>query len=168
MKLNYVCLLFIVIVMTACSDGENSAADNNNNEPQSQPLNYENETEKNRRLGLRDQTIGEKGGYSQSDQKLINRGDVGANNKDIYTNEKSQEIVKYLMDRHGIKVAQVAITDEKIIVAVMFDDRTGTNDAIADVIEKEVRKFDASKQIVVYTDQSNWEQVKDLKARPNQ
>ncbi|ASN05115.1 YhcN/YlaJ family sporulation lipoprotein [Virgibacillus necropolis] len=162
MKFSYVGLLFIVLVTAGCTNGQNNEA-NNDEQIQTQPIHYETREEQNERLGIRNQTIGEKGGYPQSEQKEINRGDntVGENT-DIFTSEQSKVIADHLTDRRDIKAAQVAITDEKIVVAVMLSEYT--DDEIGEKIEKEVRTFDQNKTIVVYTDSIYWDRMNNLKS----
>ncbi|WP_404453222.1 YhcN/YlaJ family sporulation lipoprotein [Virgibacillus necropolis] len=165
MKLRYG-LLFVAIVATGCANDESNEA-KNDEQIQSQTINYETKNEQNDRLGLRDQTIGEKGGYEQSEQKQINRGDKQeGDNTDIFTNEQSKAISDHLRKQRDIKLAQVAVTDEKVVVAVMLDEHN--NHEISDDIEKEVRKFEPNKTIVVYTDDNHWDRMSNLKARHKQ
>lgn len=166
MKLSYVGLLFVVLVVTGCNNVDNNEA-TDDEKIQSQPLHYETKDEQNERLGLRDQTIGEKGGYPQSEQKELNRGDTTAgDNKDAFTNEQSKVIADHLSERLDIKLAQVALTNEKIIVAVMLNGHT--NHEISGDIKQEVRNFEPNKTIVVYTDDIYWDRMVNLKARLNQ
>lgn len=166
LKLRYSGLLFTVLLASGCANDENSEARNNDG-PKTQTINYETQGEQNARLGLRDQTIGEKGGYPQTDQDDLNRGDnTTSGNMDIFTNEQSKEIANHLMKHQDIKAAQVAVTDEKIVVGVMLNDHGNHN--ITTDIKKEVRKLEPNKTIVVYTDDNNWDRMSNLKARLKQ
>lgn len=166
LKLRYTGLIFVALLAGGCSnDNGQDEASKNNNQPQT--INYETQEEQNQRLDLRDQTIGEKGGYPQTDQDDLNRGDnQTGNNTDIFTNEQSKKIANRLMKRQDIKAAQVAITDDKIVVGVMLNDHSNHN--ITTGIKKDVRKFEPDKTIVVYTDDNNWDRMSNLKAKLKQ
>ncbi|PAV28927.1 hypothetical protein CIL05_13160 [Virgibacillus profundi] len=127
------------------------------------PINYETEQERKERLNIRDQTIGEKGGYPQSDQDGVNAGDNSGENSDAFTNEESMKISKQLKEKKEIVQAQVASTDDRIIVAVILSEQTDPD--IKQMIESEVSKTVSDKQIIVYTDEVHWDHMKNLDAR---
>lgn len=166
MRLRYAGLLFVVLMAGGCSnDDENKEASVDNDQPQA--INYETQGEQNERLGLRNQSIGEQGGYPQTEQNDLNRGDnPTGDNTDSFTNEQSKQIANHLMNRRDIRVAQVAVTDDKVVVAVILVDHN--DHEISTDIKKDVRKFEPDKTIVVYTDDNNWDRVNNLKARLKQ
>lgn len=167
LKLKYTGLLFAVLLASGCSNDNNNEASKNNNQPQTDTINYETESEQNERLGLREQSIGEQGGYPQTDQDNLNRGDnTTGNNTDVFTNEQSKKIADLLMKRQDIKAAQVAVTDEKIVIGVMLNDHSDHD--ITKGIKEDVRKYEPNKTIVVYTDDINWDRKNNLRARLNQ
>lgn len=164
-KLTYTALLLAVLVVGGCSTEENNEASQNNDQPQT--INYETQGEQNERLGLGDQSIGEKGGYPQTDQDDYNRGDntIGKNT-DLFTNEQSKKIADRIMQRQDIKAAQVAITDDKVVIGVMLNDHSDHD--ITRAIKQDVRKIEKNKTIVVYTDDNNWDRMSNLKAKLKQ
>ena len=165
LKYRFIGLLLIVLLSAGCSNDENNEASNNDVQPQT--INYETKNEQNARLGIQDQTIGERGGYPQTDQDDINRGDSALrDNADIFTNEQSKKIANRLMKRQDIKAAQVAITDDKIVIGLMLNDHGDHN--ITKGIKEDVRKFDQEKTIIVYTDDIHWDRMSNLKARHEQ
>ncbi|WP_157724854.1 YhcN/YlaJ family sporulation lipoprotein [Virgibacillus phasianinus] len=162
MRLRYGCLLFAVLIAGGCANGGNNEA-SDDDQIQSQPLHYETKHEQNERLDTGDQPQTQ----TEIEKGNVNRGDnTSGNNTDVFTNEQSKEIADYLMKRRDIKLAQVAITDKKIVVAVMLNDHS--NHDITDGIESDVRKFDKNKTIVVYTDDNHWDRMSNLKARLKQ
>lgn len=164
-KLTYTAFLLAVLVVGGCSTEGNNEASQNNDQPQT--INYETQGEKNERLGLGDQSIGEKGGYPQTDQDDYNRGDntIGKNT-DLFTNEQSKKIADRIMQRQDIKAAQVAITDDKVVIGVMLNDHSDHD--ITRAIKQDVRKIEKNKTIVVYTDDNNWDRMSNLKAKLKQ
>lgn len=166
MKLSYVGLLLATLTVVGCTNEGNNEA-GNDNQTETQPIHYETKNERDERLDLRDKTIGEKGGYPQSEQKNLNSGDgKTGNNTDEFTNKQSKVISDHLKEKRNIKLAQVAITNDKIIVAVMLNEHN--DHEISTDIKNEVRKFEPNKTIVVYTDDKHWDRMNNLKARLKQ
>lgn len=144
-------LLFIVI-LSACTNTQENSQNNNKNtdtNTDTQPMHYEREktdvkeddgAENQRRNGHREPR------YS-----------------DAFTNEESVELSKRLEKQKNIVKAQVASTEDRIIVAVMLNDHSDHN--ITRKIESEVKKTNPDKQIVIYTDDSHWDRMKNLDAR---
>lgn len=166
-KLKFAGLLLTVLLVGGCStdDDQNNEASQNNDQPQT--INYETKGEQNERLGLRNQTTGEEGSDPRTEQDKYNRGDnTTGSNTDMFTTKQSKQIADRLMERQDIKSAQVAITDEKVIVGVMLNDHSD-HDVIKG-IKEEVREFENDKTIVVYTDDNNWDRANNLKARLKQ
>ncbi|WP_430785037.1 YhcN/YlaJ family sporulation lipoprotein [Virgibacillus flavescens] len=165
MKLKILFLTIFVLVAGCTNDGKNES--DNTTSPETQPLHYETENERNARLGIRKKSLGEQGGYPQTQQLEINRGDVETgNNTDIFTNEQSIQISNHLKKLREIKMAQVAISEEKVIVSVMLNEHN--NHDVNRMIENEVRKFEPNKTIVVYTDDKHWDRMSNLSARLKQ
>lgn len=158
--------LFILFATAGCGNEAEEGQNENNN--QYQPINYETREEQTNRAGSRDNTIGELGGYPQSDQEYVNDGDknLNAKNEDRYTNERTMLISEYLAERKEIVQAQVAETDERIIVAVITADNEYFPN-LNEVIEKEVKRVIPDKQIVVYTQAIWWDRMRNLNSSPN-
>ncbi|WP_188453524.1 YhcN/YlaJ family sporulation lipoprotein [Virgibacillus oceani] len=153
---------FILVFLFGCS---NTNQDDNaqGNDAETQPMHYE--TDKGQKdLGIYDNYVGEKGGYKQSDQKGTNASEGNSGNyTDIFTNEESNEIYRHVTGLKDVKNAQIASTEDKIIVAVMLNEHP--NPDIRDVIAQEVQKFVPDKTVVVYTDEIYWDRMSNLKAR---
>ncbi|WP_373892921.1 YhcN/YlaJ family sporulation lipoprotein [Virgibacillus natechei] len=156
-------LLVVAMLLVACTNtGTDDTQDSNENS--TQPIHYETEGEQKDRLNTRDQTIGEQGGYPQSDQDGANASDYRGGYSDEFTNEESEKLSRQLKDRKDIVQAQVTSTDDRVIVAVILKEKFTDHD-IKDSIESEVRGAIPDKEVVVYTDEAYWEQMKDMDAR---
>ncbi|MEW9675883.1 YhcN/YlaJ family sporulation lipoprotein [Lentibacillus sp. L22] len=154
-----------LLLLFGCS---NTNTDNNgtaqNDNPKTQSINYETNHERNDRLGINDQSIGDRGGYPQNDQSGTNASN-GHKGKysDNYVNEKSDQIYQRLINYREIKQAQVAIADDKVIVALMLNDYNDQN--VRDLVVNEVKKVEPDKEVVIYTDDIHWNRVQNMKAR---
>src|SRR5690625_1979386 len=147
------------------NNGEEEA--NMDNDNVTQPIHYETEREQKDRLNVREQTIGERGGYPQSKQENINDQDYEGGYSDIYTTDRTEEIAEYLQKKQEIVQAQVAETDDRIVIAVMLPERTRCDVDAGRLIEEEVRNIlpGTNKQIIVYTDDVYWDRMKNLDGR---
>ncbi|MFS0672929.1 YhcN/YlaJ family sporulation lipoprotein [Ornithinibacillus sp. 179-J 7C1 HS] len=166
MRRKLLLVLTSLIFATACGNETEEGTNEINNNSIS-PINYETPEEQEERTDNREKTIGELGGYPQSEQEYVNEGDknLGASNEDSYTNERTLQISEYLSERKEIVQAQVAETDERIIVAVMTGNKYYPD--LQDTIEDEVRQIVSDKEIVVYTDSIWWDRMRNLNSSPN-
>ncbi|WP_099158639.1 YhcN/YlaJ family sporulation lipoprotein [Virgibacillus ndiopensis] len=153
----------IIAFLFGCANTnqDENAQDNN---VETQPLHYETNEEQKDRQGVKKESVGEKGGYKQSDQKGTNASERNSGNyTDIFTNEETKEIYRHVTGLKEVKNAQIASTEEKVIVAVMLNEHSNHN--VQAVIEQEVKKFAPDKTIVVYTDDIYWDRMSNLKSR---
>lgn len=93
------------------------------------------------------------------------------NYSDPYVTEESQEIAKKLMENKDIIMTEVKIIDEQVFVAVRLRENIyGRNHEtdIVTTIEKQVAETlkDEHKEIIVYTDHSQWQKLKNQHAKP--
>ena len=157
---NVILLILVMFVMAACNHGELETSEKRNDSVQ--PMHFD---EKTRDIyDKQEPSIGEQGGYIQSEQKGANSSDFSKYN-DPFTNEETIRITEELVKQKDIVQAQVASTDERLIVAVML--RENLDRDIADDIEADVRKIvpESDKEIIVYTDDVQWDRMKDFDAR---
>ncbi|WP_170875264.1 YhcN/YlaJ family sporulation lipoprotein [Virgibacillus pantothenticus] len=159
-------MLMALISLIGCADGqqgENHANPNTDN--QTQPIHYETEKERNERLNIREQSIGEKGGYPQSKQENINESNFNSGYSDPFTNEEAIMITEALQKKRQIVQAQVASTNDRILIGVILS--THVSGDIGNEIKKEVKKLlpDSNKEIIIYTDDTHWEKMRNLDAR---
>ncbi|WP_158591724.1 YhcN/YlaJ family sporulation lipoprotein [Oceanobacillus halophilus] len=159
--------VMISIVMVACTN-EDESSQSGSDYLHTQPIHYDTRQENNERMGTNEKSIGEQGGYPQSEQRGVNAADYEGGYSDPFTNEETELISKKLKQQKDIIQAQVASTEDRIIVAVMLRehfDHNVTSDI--DDIEKQVKKIvpNTEKQIIVYTDDVQWDRMKNLNAR---
>ncbi|MFD2046204.1 YhcN/YlaJ family sporulation lipoprotein [Ornithinibacillus salinisoli] len=161
----YIMLYAAMLFLIGCTNQE-EGRHANNQENNLQPIHYETPEEQRDRLG-QDQSIGEQGGYPQSELEGLNGGETNERNMDRYTNERTMEISEHLSEHKYIKQAQVSETDDRIVVAVILNNHSdqtslGDVDDRAQQIEREVQQFVQDKQIVVYTDNIYWNRMRNL------
>ncbi|WP_010531111.1 YhcN/YlaJ family sporulation lipoprotein [Lentibacillus jeotgali] len=152
---------FLFIGCAQYETGEEGSEEHMN----SQLINYETEKEQNERLGREDQGIDEQGGYLQSEQKELNDGDEDAQS-DLFTNEMSMSISKHLKNRKDVRQAQVAVSEDRVVVGVMLTDQAPSD--MRERIEQEVQDMVPTKEIYVYTDDIYWDRMRNKDARPDQ
>ncbi|MTW84189.1 hypothetical protein F3157_00700 [Virgibacillus dakarensis] len=153
------------MMLVGCSNANTNNDENaQNNASNTESIHYETDNEHADRLGERDKSIGERGGYPQSDQSGTNASNGQQGNfTDNFVNEESDKIYQRLINYREIKQAQIAITDDKVIVALMLNDYNDQN--VRDLVVKEVKKVEPNKEIVIYTDDIHWNRVKNMNSR---
>ncbi|WP_087971793.1 YhcN/YlaJ family sporulation lipoprotein [Oceanobacillus rekensis] len=158
---NLMLFIFMIFVMAACNGGEQETSEQPNGGAV-QPMHFD---EKTRDIYDRQgPSIGEQGGYPQSKQRGVNSSDF-SEYSDAFTNEESIRIMEELVKQKDIIQAQVASTDDRIIVAVML--RENLDREIADDIEAEVKEIvpASDKEVIVYTDDVQWDRMKNFDSR---
>jgi hypothetical protein len=165
-KLMMIMFSLLFTFIAGCADTADEETKMNRESP-TQPIHYETEREQKDRLNVRDKTIGERGGYPQSKLENINDADFEGGYTDEYTTDRTQEVSEYLKKKQGIIQAQVAETDDRIVVAVMLPEHTNRDVDVSRSIEEEVKNIlpGTNKQIVVYTDDIYWDRMKNIDAR---
>lgn len=156
----------VLLILGACTNTneEETGMDQDNI---TQPIHYETEREQKERLNVRDQTIGERGGYPQSRQENVHDANFDDGFTDEYTTERTKEIANYLQNKQQIIQAQVAETDDRIVVAVLMQERTNRDVDVSASIEEEVRNIlpGTNKEIVVLTNDKYLDRMRNLDAR---
>lgn len=159
-----------VFLLTACGVNEQSK-ENDMAEKNTQPIHFESNNEG--KMNNESRSIGERGGYPQSEQLRVNRG-YGENYTDIYVNDKTEKLRKRLVQTKDIVQAQVAETDEEIIVAVILSQAYQKDIAAQEEVEETLNRIenkvkeilpDTKKEIIVYTDTTHWNRMKNIDAR---
>ncbi|WP_175631901.1 YhcN/YlaJ family sporulation lipoprotein [Virgibacillus siamensis] len=158
------CLLLCGVFLVACSENRDSATDSHD-QLNSDPIHYETDKEHNDRIDDHPENIAEKGGYPQSDRDRLNVGDEDAKT-DLYTNEWTMSISKHLKQRKDVKQAQVAATDDKIVVGVLVNEYA--QKGMKKKIKAEVEQMVPGRKVVVYTDRIYWDKMRDEDAEPDQ
>lgn len=166
LKINVIGIVGLsLLILFGCSNptdtGENAGQDNH---PDTQPMHYETDKEKRDRQNERPETIGDRGGYPQSDQRDTNASDnQQENSTDPYVDEATDKIYDKISQFKEIKQAQVTATDEKVIVALMLNDYD--EETVRNKIVKEVQKVEPNKEVVIYTDDIHWNRVRNSRSR---
>lgn len=159
-------IVFGVLTLTlfGCSDSNVLDNANEGTNTDATPVRYESKQEQNERRDIQHESP-----QVQNISPLSEQTDEGDNFTDPYTNDEAVYIYNELMKREEIMQAQVASTEDRITVAVMFkkqhynhESKPNGND-----IENIVRDIvpNTNKDIVVYTDNIEWDKRKNDNAR---
>ncbi|GAB3050321.1 YhcN/YlaJ family sporulation lipoprotein [Virgibacillus ainsalahensis] len=162
MKSKMTLFLFSLLVITGCANTDETQ--NNNEDVDTQPMHYETEDEKKERMGTRDRTTGEQEG-NPNDIDKANSADFEGGYSDPYTTEETEAISRKLKEHEDIIQAQVASTDERIMIGLRLKEHTDPN--IPNNIQEEVKEIipNTDKQIIVFSDEIYWDRMKNLKTR---
>jgi Sporulation lipoprotein YhcN/YlaJ (Spore_YhcN_YlaJ) len=166
MRGKIIIILSSLLIIAACGNENEQGMNTDVNQKSIQPINYETPKEQESRSNDREKSIGEIGGYKQSDQEYVNEGDKNfkAKNEDQYTSERTYLISEYLSERKEIVQSQIAETDDRIIVAVMTGNQYFPE--LPEIITREVKEIVPDKEIVVYTDKAWWDHMRNLNSNP--
>ncbi|MCG1027919.1 YhcN/YlaJ family sporulation lipoprotein [Virgibacillus halodenitrificans] len=157
------CIVLLAFTI-GCSNNNDESGENKTN-PNTQPIHYETDQEQKDRLNYDEPSIGERGGYPQSEQEQVNDADYKGGYSDAFTNKEAILLSQELQNKKDIIQAQVAVTDKRIIVGVM--QREHTDHFAVNKIESTIREIlpNTEKEIIVYTDDIHWDRMKNLDAR---
>ncbi|SFA69089.1 Sporulation lipoprotein YhcN/YlaJ (Spore_YhcN_YlaJ) [Lentibacillus halodurans] len=165
MKINkWMIIPIFLFALVGCAEyktGEQNTEDNMN----SQPINYETEEEENERHGAENNNTNGQEGYRGNAQEKLNEGDENAQN-DLFTNEMSQSISSHLKQHNDVRQAQVAVSEERVVVGVMLSDNAPPD--MRELVEQEVQEMVTSKEVYVYTDDIYWDRMRNKDARLDQ
>ncbi|ALX48193.1 YhcN/YlaJ family sporulation lipoprotein [Lentibacillus amyloliquefaciens] len=155
----------ILFVFIGCAQYETGEEGSSREDSNSQLINYETEQEQNERLGKNTDNPGMNNDYPENNQGEINKGDENAQS-DLFTNEMSQSISTQLKQRNDIRQAQVAVTDERVVVGVMLTDQAPPD--MREVVEQEVKEMVPNKEVHVYTDDIYWDRMRNKDSQLDQ
>jgi hypothetical protein len=139
-------VLFIFVTLAACSNTKEGMPDGSQQpENNTQPIHYQPGEHRQVRPTPRNHSMdNDPGRFS-----------------DAFTNEESIRISKALEQRRDIVQAQVASTENRVIVSVMLN-KQADNHNVPEKIREEIQTIIPDKQIVIYTDDTHWERMKDI------
>lgn len=137
-------LLFFVI-LAACTNTRDNVQNNNQPKDQTQPINFHSSDKQKTRPDLTNNPY---------------RDDNPARYSDAFTNEESIQISKTLEHKHDIMQAQVASTEDRVIVSLILNDHT--DHEVTGKLQREIQEMVPDKQIIIYTDDPHWERMKNM------
>lgn len=152
-------IMMLSVVLVACN--ANTSEQNAEDDQQGnnvQPIRY-NTDERGNNLDY-----GQQGGYPQSELDELHDDGVSERTKDKYVTEEGMKVSEHLQERKDIKQAQVAVTEDRVVVAVTLNEYLEHHE-IAEDIRKDVKQFIPDKTVVVYTDDYYWKRMRNLNAR---
>ncbi|MBM7569535.1 YhcN/YlaJ family sporulation lipoprotein [Aquibacillus albus] len=172
----YPTLIFLTVMLSGClgqegsHNGEIGDMDNPDN---NNPIAYSTEQEEAQRRGLNpvENEIDSENpeqlleGY-QTKMRNPNDGNNASYNQSFY-NQESQSIAREINQVEGVKISQVIVTDNHVIVSVMLDqyDYKTNPERIAEAIYNRTTDLVPDKEVNVYTDAVYWNKMKNLNAR---
>lgn len=156
-------ILLLVISCVACSP-QNSNQKENVVKNNTQSIHFETKEQQKERLGAREKSIGEQGGYPQSHRNYNKGPDTGLYT-DIFTNDESARLEEHLRTFKEVKQAQVASTEERIVIGILLSNRFQEDPNIATDIKRSVEEIVPNKTIIVYTDHIHWDRMRELRSK---
>lgn len=156
-------IVLIALNFVACAprySNQNENAVKNNTEP----IHFETKQQQRDRLGVRDKSIGEQGGYPQT-YRDYNKGPDKERYSDIFTNAESVRLEAHLKTFKEIKQAQVASTKDRVVIGILLNNRFQEDKNVAIDIKKSVEEIVPNKTVVVYTDHIHWDRMRELRAK---
>lgn len=159
-KIMTVMAVFLLFAAGCTYSGNMEMKDPDNPNGETQPINYKSKAEQ----------YGQTENQTRHQEYLKNRtnaGDTRGSNTDIFTTDEAVAISDRLRGKSVINQAQVASTGDRIIIGVMltkYAKRHADDQQIIREIETEVQSMAPGKEIIVYTDDDRWNQMKDLNA----
>ncbi|WP_042223344.1 YhcN/YlaJ family sporulation lipoprotein [Oceanobacillus manasiensis] len=155
----------ILTILTGCNLGMEEQGQQRNDQQNTEYVHYE--TEKERKEQGEGPSIGERGGYPQSQQEGANDADFKRGYSDQYTNEEALWLSEELENRKDIVTAQVASTEDQILVGLVQREYAGED--VPQQVKKEIQRLlpDNKKEIIVFTDNAYWEYMKNRDAKPD-
>ncbi|HLR08318.1 MAG TPA: YhcN/YlaJ family sporulation lipoprotein [Bacillota bacterium] len=149
--------LFFLLLM-GCSTNGNDAYPNQE-KPHTKPIRYETDGERNKRMGQDNAQE-----YPKYRHRGPGAGQKERNYSDIFTNEESEQISERVMNYEEVNLAQTASMDDRVVVAVMFNEYHDSDDQIIADIRQEVETIVPEKDVVIYTDDKYWDHMRDINA----
>lgn len=146
-------LLFImasIIVMTGCMNNEQLGSQH---ELDPKPVRLS--TEDNREIVIDRRPSDD---YIESDEEGV--GQYGSE-RNIFNSREERQISQQLAKRKEIMQSRVAITPNRVVVFASLSEYP--ND-ITKSIEEDVKRFVPDRDVVVFTDEAQWERMKHLDA----
>lgn len=164
-KIIFIALIYCLISISGCTNSSPSGKQNSSPENM-EFIHYKTEGDnKNRHEdSIYPELDGEN--YEQSQNRLEKFNEVNDREMetDIYYNEETQKVSALLTELDEIKKVQVVAIDDRIVVAATLSDHAEQD--IGNFIEEKVRTVVQDKDIVVYTDYTEWHQENDERAKP--
>lgn len=165
MMKKWISLIFMLVLMAGCGPQEEPADQAKDNLA---PIKYETKMERAERSNMEPKSIGDVGGYAQSEQRKVNHLDSESGYTDPYTNEETEHIANELRKHKQIIQAQVASTEKEIVVGVMLTD-DGEKKVTNEMVKAWVKEIvpDTNKEIIIFTDDAEWHHLKNTHSRFN-
>lgn len=144
MRLKIILISSMLCLAVGCSDTNNQSEQENTS--QTKNTGYES-------------SHGESQDHINENDPNLNQND--SSNKDVYTNDTTVKIKELLTERQDIRRAQVASTEDRVMIAVNLS-HNADRDKILDSIEDDVEDIVSDKELVIYTGDAYWNRMKNL------
>lgn len=153
-------MVVVSMLLIGCSDQKKPEAEQD--VKRTQPVRYETKKEQDMRS---QNNHTERQEFTEGDYQF-SRSDQKRGFTDAFTNEESKKIQDHLQGMKDIKQAQVASTDDKIVIGVLLRYRHQQDHDIAKRISDEVQKLNPhNKNVIVYTDDTHWDRMRNIQSK---
>lgn len=138
--------LFLAAILVACTNTKDGNVQyNNQSTEKTRPIHYDPNDKQNMRM---------------DEENNPYMDDNPARYSDAFTNDESIRLSQALEQRRDIVQAQVASTEDRVIVSVKLNKHK--DHYIAENLREEIQTIVPDKQIVIYTDDPHWERMKNI------
>ncbi|ARI76943.1 YhcN/YlaJ family sporulation lipoprotein [Halobacillus mangrovi] len=164
-------LLIMVLVgpLVACN-GEQEAADQNRDQDKSQeesfyePLEYSSDKAIERRGKI---PTGKDSYFKRTAEDEFRNSKYGQTNRshdNVFNDEEAMAIMEKVNELEEVTLTQAYSTDDHVYVAVMVNPYDRRDQSVTEKVQAKVKEI-TDKPISIYTNNNNWDHMKDMNAR---
>lgn len=152
MRLIYLCIAALLFI-AGCADGKT------NEGRQQVATEEEKRGELTKQLRVNERTDTKREYAPENIEQQNIQEQLVKENPGSYTNKRTIEITKRVMERRDVRNAQVAMTKDRVLVALMLENKIDTR--VKDEVKDLVEKMEPDKEVVVLTDDIYWSKKRD-------
>ncbi|WP_051353129.1 YhcN/YlaJ family sporulation lipoprotein [Thalassobacillus devorans] len=155
---------FIVALMTGCNTDESreNTTQNNVYDPLETTEQQNNDTDRNEtRRGAPNKLKRE----AEKDMQNTTYNITDRAHDNDYFNEKSMEITRSINELPQVTTSRAIATKERVLVGVVPTPYGRKDHNLKNLVRKKVAEITDEKDVVIYMNHSDWEELKDLNAR---
>lgn len=157
-----VVLLFASLMIVGCQSEE--AKETKQEDPAYEPLGYGNDEGIERRGQI---PTGKDSYFKRTAEEEFRNSRYNSTNRshdNDFNNEDAMAVVEKVHELKEVTLAQAFSTDEHMYVAIMVNPDDRRDQSVPQRVEAKVREL-TDKKVIVYTNNNNWDHMKDLNAR---
>lgn len=158
------CMTLLLASLSLVGCGEENITQEDKTEEFYEPLEYRSDNGIERRGQI---PIGEDSYFKRTAEKQMRQSKYGETNRSYnneFNNDESMKIVAEVNELKEVTLTQAFSTEDHIYIAVMVNPYDRRDHTITEKIQEKIEKM-TNKPITIYTNNNNWDNMKDLNAR---